>query len=111
MAGSEKFKEFRKGSTVILVLKLLQEQPMYGYQIAQEISKRSEGYFEFKQGTLYPALKEMVADGLVTDRWDEHTHEGPPRKYYHITEAGRKALVTWSEEWSTFTAKLGGLLF
>lgn len=84
---------------------------MYGYQLAQELSKRSQGYFEFKQGTLYPALRKMEEDKLIEGRWDEQTQDGPPRKYYHITEAGRKALVSLSEEWNTFTSKLGGLLF
>jgi PadR family transcriptional regulator PadR len=111
MPDSSWIKEFRKGSTVIIVLKLLQEQPMYGYMLAQELSKRSNGYFEFKQGTLYPALHKMEQDGLVVGNWDAGTQDGPPRKYYHITEAGRKALVSLSEEWNTFTSKLGGLLF
>jgi PadR family transcriptional regulator PadR len=111
MADSPLIKEFRKGSTVIIVLKLLLEQPMYGYMLAQELSKRSSGYFEFKQGTLYPALHKMEIDGLIEGRWDEETQDGPPRKYYHITDAGRKALVNLSEEWNNFASKLGGLLF
>lgn len=111
MPESPLIKEFRKGSTVIIVLKLLQEQPMYGYMLAQELSKRSNGYFEFKQGTLYPALHKMESEGLIVSKWDEQTQDGPPRKYYHITEAGRKALVSLSEEWNNFASKLGGLLF
>ncbi len=103
-------KEFRKGSTVIIVLKMLNEEPMYGYQISTELEKRSEGYFEFKQGTLYPALHKLEEDGLIEGRWGDEETEGPRRKYYHITESGRKSLKILTEDWRTFTSKLSGLL-
>lgn len=103
-------KEFRKGSTVIIVLKLLNEQPMYGYQIANELNKRSEGYFEFKQGTLYPALHKLEEDGLIEGRWGDEELEGPRRKYYYITEQGRQSLRSLTDDWRTFANKLGSLL-
>ncbi|MGB3904069.1 MAG: PadR family transcriptional regulator, partial [Anaerolineae bacterium] len=48
-------RDFRKGSSRVLILSMLAERPMYGYQIAKELKRRSEGYFSFKEGTLYPA--------------------------------------------------------
>jgi hypothetical protein len=55
--------QLRKGSTPALILTLLEEKPMYGYQIARELKRRSEGYFEMKEGLLYPALHRMERDG------------------------------------------------
>jgi PadR family transcriptional regulator PadR len=103
-------KEFRKGSTVIIVLKMLNEEPMYGYQIATELEKRSEGYFEFKQGTLYPALHQLEEKKMIEGRWGNEETEGPRRKYYYITDEGRKSLKILTEDWRTFTTKLGSLL-
>ena len=108
--AKDALKEFRKGSTDIIVLKMLDEQAMYGYQIASELNKRSEGYFEFKQGTLYPALHRLEEVGLVRGRWGDEELEGPRRKYYYITDEGRQSLKTLTQEWKTFTDKLGSLL-
>ena len=59
-------RDFRKGSTKVLILNVLAERPMYGYQIAKELKRRSQGYFAFKEGTLYPALHGMEKEGLLT---------------------------------------------
>ena len=97
--------QMRKGSTPVLILSLLTEQPMYGYQIAQELEQRSEGYFNMKEGLLYPALHRMEGDGLLSSEW--RTVAGARRrKYYFITEKGRKVLASSVAEWTTFTEKL-----
>ena len=83
--------DMRRGSTTVLVLSLLTERPMYGYQISKELSTRSDGVFDFKEGTLYPALHRMEKDGLLSSYW-EVVEEGPSRKYYTITDRGRDAL-------------------
>jgi len=98
-------RQMRKGSTPVLILSLLAEQPMYGYQIARELERRSEGYFEMKEGLLYPALHQMERDGLLSSEW--RTAAGARRrKYYFITEKGRKVLASSAAEWTTFTEKL-----
>ena len=81
-------RDLRKGSVEILLLTLLEEEPMYGYQLAKELRRRSRGYFEFKEGTLYPALHRMEKDGLLTSYWDV-VEEGPSRKYYAETHWAR----------------------
>ena len=91
--------DMRKGSTTILVLSLLSEKPMYGYQIAKELSTRSGGIFDFKEGTLYPALHRMEKDGLLLSYW-EVVQEGPSRKYYTITDKGNDTLARRSKDWS-----------
>ena len=103
------YRQIRKGSTLVLILSLLAEQPMYGYQIAQELERRSEGYFEMKEGLLYPALHQMERDDLLNSEW--RTVAGARRrKYYFITEKGRKVLSSSADEWTTFTEKLMQLI-
>ena len=97
--------DMRKGSTAVLILSLLAEKPMYGYQIAKELAARSGGVFEFKEGTLYPALHRMEKNGLLTSYW-EVVEEGPSRKYYSITEQGHDALARKSRDWGDFARAL-----
>ena len=101
--------DMRTGSTAVMVLRLLAEQPMYGYQIVKELQTRSDGYFDLEQGTLYPALHRLEKDGLVQGKW-EVVEDGPSRKYYHITEEGRLELEKSSQQWSDFSRHLLKLL-
>ena len=98
-------RQIRKGSTPVLILSLLAEQPMYGYQIAQELERRSEGYFEMKEGLLYPALHQMERDGLLKSEW-RRVAGSRRRKYYFITQEGHKVLARSVAEWTTFTEEL-----
>ena len=97
--------DLRRGSTQVLVLSLLAEEPMYGYQIAKELERRSEGYFDFKEGTLYPLLHRMEKEGLVRGEW-QVVEKGPSRKYYAITPEGRKTLEESAAEWTTSSQQL-----
>jgi PadR family transcriptional regulator PadR len=102
-------RDFRKRSTTVLILSLLAEQPMYGYQLAKELERRSEGFFDFKEGTLYPALHRLERDGLLTSEWEVVT-DRPSRKVYRITNRGRRALADAANEWGTFARKLLNIL-
>ncbi len=97
--------DLRKGSTQVLVLSLLAEEPMYGYRLAKELERRSGGYFDFKEGTLYPLLHRLEKEGLIRGEW-QVVERGPSRKYYQITEEGRKALEESAREWTTFSERL-----
>ena len=101
--------DMRTGSTAVMVLRLLAEKPMYGYQIVKELQTRSEGYFDLEQGTLYPALHRLEKDRLVDSKW-EVVEDGPSRKYYHITDEGRAELEKSVEQWSDFSRHLLKLL-
>ena len=101
--------QIRKGSTETLILSLLAEEPMYGYQISQELHQRSGGYFEMKEGLLYPTLHRMAQEGLLTSEWRE-TGTARRRKYYAITDKGRRALREQTTEWRNFIQKLTQLL-
>jgi PadR family transcriptional regulator PadR len=100
--------QMRKGSTEILILSLLAAGPMYGYQISQQLEKRSGGYFKMNQGLLYPALHRMQHNGWLTAYWQ--TIEGRRRKYYALTPLGREVLGEQSAEWKTFLEQLQDLL-
>lgn len=94
-------KELLKGSTTMLVLGLLKENPMYGYEMIKKIEEKSKGIFAFKEGTLYPILHSLESDGYVEAYWQE-SKEGRKRKYYKITKGGSKHLVEKKKEWETF---------
>jgi len=102
-------RDLRRGSTRVLVLSLLQEEPMYGYQLSKELRRRSRGYFGFKEGTLYPALHRMEKEGLLRGRW-QVVEEGPSRKYYHLTDKGRSELHHLQRDWAAFAERLLALL-
>ncbi len=97
--------QMRKGSTDLVLLALLADQPMYGYQINQELERQSGGYFDMKEGLLYPALHRLQKEGFLTSQWQK-AETGRRRKYYAITPAGRDYLAEQSAEWRTFMQKL-----
>ena len=84
-----------------LLLYLTSQQPMYGYQIIKELETRSQGYFKFKEGTLYPVLHRLEKEGLIRGQW-QILPSGRQRKYYHITDKGRSVLVERQSQWREF---------
>ena len=90
-----------KGNTDSLLLCLIGQQPMYGYQIIKELKQRSQGYFEFKEGTLYPALHRLEKAGLIRGQW-QLLPSGQQRKYYYITDKGLASLVEKRNQWQDF---------
>ena len=94
-------RDLLKGSSDSLLLCLIEQQPMYGYQIIKELGKRSQGYFKFKEGTLYPALHRLERAGLITGRW-QLLSNARPRRYYHITTKGSSSLATERVRWQDF---------
>ena len=94
-------KSLAAGSTALLVLKLLEDGDKYGYQMIDELRRRSDRTFELKAGTLYPLLHSLEQKGWIT-AWEEVSDAARPRRYYHLTEAGRKALAEKEAEWRTY---------
>lgn len=91
------------GNIEPLLLYLINEQPMYGYQIIKELEKRSEGYFSFKEGTLYPVLHRLEKEGLIRGEW-RVLESGRQRKYYNITDKGLEVLEERRGQWPKFFA-------
>jgi len=100
-----KRRELITGSTDSLLLFLLGQQPMYGYQIIRELEDRSQGYFKYKEGTLYPALHRLEKSGLLVAQW-QTAPGGRQRRYYHLTEKGRTMLVERRSQWLDFLAAM-----
>lgn len=98
-------KELVKGSTVLLVLNLLKNKPMYGYEMIKSMEISSAGTFQWKEGTLYPILHGLEAEGLLEAYWD-HQDSARKRKYYRITDKGLKNLSEKENEWRTFSSAM-----
>lgn len=102
-------KSLISGSTTLLILSLLSREELYGYQMITELSRRSDHTFELKEGTLYPILHSLEADGLVTVR-EKAAETGRMRKYYRITKKGLKMLEEKKAEWSFFAEKVNAVI-
>ena len=84
-----------------LLLCLVSQQPMYGYQIIKELEVKSRGYFKFKEGTLYPALHRLEEAGLILGKW-QMLPNGRQRRYYNITNKGYEVLLAKRSQWQEF---------
>ncbi|HSG72810.1 MAG TPA: PadR family transcriptional regulator [Planctomycetaceae bacterium] len=96
------------GTVEMLILEVLAESPLYGYRIVRSVLDRSSGYFELKEGSLYPALHRLERQKLLSSFWEQA--EGRRRKYYKLTPSGLKALAAKREEWRKFSAGVNGVL-
>ena len=91
--------ELVKGTLSLLILSLLSRKPMYGYEIAATVHRDTKGAFTWREGSLYPSLHKMQADGLIVGEWEEK-ESGRKRRYYHITKKGRVALSEKVQSWT-----------
>lgn len=103
-------RQMKKGVLDMLVLKLLSEEPKYGYQLISELQKKSAGVFVLKEGTLYPILYRLEEEKLVVSRWSEPEGKQLPRKYYAITEKGQETLPEIAGIWQQIGAGVARVL-
>lgn len=97
--GGEKVnKEMMKGSTEILLLSLIEKEDLYGYEIAKRLKEKSNNLYSMGEGTLYPALQRLEKQKLIKSYWGD-SESGGRRKYYSITEEGKKELSGKLDEW------------
>jgi PadR family transcriptional regulator, regulatory protein PadR len=89
--------QFKKGVLELCVLAMLNQKDCYGYELVEEISKD----IEISEGTIYPLLRRLSSEGYVTTYLME-SQEGPPRKYYRLTEFGKKTYEELANEWIHF---------
>ncbi|MBU9711525.1 PadR family transcriptional regulator [Evansella tamaricis] len=94
-------RELVKGSTSLMLLQLLDEKDMYGYEIVKEMESRSGNILQVKEGTLYPALHKLEKQHYIESYWKE-PDRGPARKYYRITAEGKEILEQKTSEWQSF---------
>ncbi len=102
-------KELLKGSTAIMILKVIAEEDSYGYRITQTLSERSGELFKLNEGTLYPILHTLEKEGII-ESYRKETESGRERKYYRITTEGRAYLLAKTAEWRTFSEAVSRVL-
>jgi PadR family transcriptional regulator, regulatory protein PadR len=101
--------QFLKGSISLLLLNLLSRREMYGFEILQEASRRSDNLFEFKEGTLYPALHQLEKKGQIKSEWRK-AESGRERKYYTLTAKGRRTAAAYEKQWQDLTGAMAAIL-
>lgn len=94
-------KELNAGTVSLVLLAILDgsAEALYGYQIAKRLEGASHDSVPLKQGTLYPVLRSLEAQGMLSSTV-EPSVAGPPRRYYTITAAGREVLAQWKLTWA-----------
>ena len=97
------------GSTTMLILKLLEDKDMYGYQMIEELSKKSNKTFNLKTGTLYPILHGLENEGMVSS-YDDSADSARIRKYYHLTSKGKGLLIDKQAEWTAYAKAVNQVL-
>jgi PadR family transcriptional regulator, regulatory protein PadR len=100
--------QFMGSAVEMLILEIAARGPTYGYEVAHTVAERSEGYFDLKEGSLYPALHRLERQKLLRSFWREA--DGRRRKYYELTKAGRAELVERKRSWLSFAAGVNGVL-
>lgn len=101
-------KTLLSGSMGTMLLKLLSEKDMYGYEMIETLRSRSQNVFELKAGTLYPLLHALESKNYLTSYEQEGV--GKMRKYYSITDDGRKFLKTKLDEWENYSVAVANVL-
>lgn len=97
--------QFKKGVLDICVMALIAKRDMYGYEIVSEIL----AYIEVTESTIYPILRRLTKEGYFTT-YIQESNEGPARKYYQITPAGKEHYQALASEWQAFTKAVQQLL-
>ena len=102
-------KSLLTGSTGLLILRLLEEDDLYGYQMIERLRERSDDTFSLKAGTLYPLLHTLENQGLVQS-YERAADGARVRKEYHLPDAGRTRLAEKSEDWREFSGAVERVL-
>jgi PadR family transcriptional regulator PadR len=96
--GDDRGGEVIKGTLEMIVLEVLQHEPMHGWGITERIERRSDGLLSINQGSLYPALYRLVARGWVSSEW-RTTENNRKARYYALTRSGRRQLESERAQW------------
>lgn len=95
-------RELLKGTTPMLILKILSIGDLYGYELVKKLEEMSDHSLSLKQGSLYPILHNLEESGCLTAYWED-TDSDRKKKFYHITDAGKKRLADLIEEWNQYS--------
>ena len=108
MAARETNPNFMNGVPQLLILRLLQQEEMYGYEIVQAIRRCTDAVIAVGEGVVYPVLHGLERDGALTSR--RKTVKGRSRVYYSVTPAGTHRLADLAEDWTNLTAAIQKML-
>ncbi len=97
------------GSSTLLILSLLEKEDMYGYQMIDELARRSNDAFQMKEGTLYPILHGLEKEKYLTS-YQQEAPSGRQRKYYRLTRKGGEVLSQKRAEWEAFHRGVSSVL-
>jgi PadR family transcriptional regulator PadR len=100
--------ELLRGAGPVAVLKLLERRDMYGYELVEALSQRSEGVLAMGQSTLYPLLYNLEAKGFIEGVW-RISDQGRKRRYYLLTGKGKKHLAANMAQWQQLVTAMQGL--
>jgi PadR family transcriptional regulator len=98
--------EAKKGSAELLILALVEDRALHGYDIARQIEERSQGTIRFTLASLYATLYRLEDRGWLKGRWVEKAGQRR-RCYYRITDAGHRVLAAQRQDWARFVTALG----
>ena len=107
--GTTFSKELKRGTLEMMLLQMLSERQMYGYELATTLEEQGGSLFRIKEGTLYPILYRLENAGYIESRW-ETLERGVPRKYYRLTAAGVVYLEARIAEWKEFFKAVNQLI-
>src|SRR5690349_14826004 len=101
-------RELMRGAGPVAVLRILEGGERYGYELVQLLDQRSAGVLAMGQSTLYPLLYNLQAKGLIAAR-TEKSDSGRPRKYYRLTDKGKRRLARDRKQWAALSVAMGQL--
>ncbi len=96
-------RELLKGSLGLMLMALLEQGPMYGYQIAKHVRDQTDEVIDLKEGSLYPALHRLEKEGMLEAFW-QRREDGVDRRYYQLTAEGMRVLTERRAQWNRFSA-------
>jgi len=105
----EWIRELKKGSISLCLLAVIARGKKYGFQIIKELREASSGYYDLKEGTLYPALHRLEKRGYLKSQWVTQ-ESGMPRKYYSLTDKGIAVLREAKAEWKNMVRSVDNVL-
>lgn len=106
-------RELKRGTLELVLLRILADEPTYGYELLSRLKERSGGRLGIKEGTLYPVLYRLEDAGLVAPEWEPQKRasgRGAPRKYYRLTPAGAERVQELTTAWRSFAAAVEAVL-
>ena len=101
--------DLMRGTLDTILLEVTSRRPMYGYEICKAVNTKTQGFFDLREGSLYPALHRLERDGYLKSYW-EQTQAHRRRKYYQITDSGGEVLARKRDEWRSFAGAIERVL-